>query len=974
MAPQRDVSFTIRAKDEASAAIKETKKALGELKDVAKDMAAGIAAALGAVGLAEFFRQSLTAAAEAEAAWSRMAVAVQNAGGEFESFRPEAERVIDLLSGKTKGMFEKDSMAAALEKLVEVSGDAKGSLGALPVVLDLARAKHMDLEQAATVVGRVMGGNTSMLRRYGIVVDETSDAMAQLADKFQGFAAADATTMMGTLDRLTVAWAEFQQAVGKALAAPAEEAGEGLLGFLVRLERGITANEAAAAHMLKPFRDITAFFGGVFAATLKAVGSGLATLWISAEGLTSGLVIGVAKLAEGLGRLVQLVPALRDVGKEIKAWGEATGMAAKDDLSSKWKAYVGMYDGANTGGGASPATGALPGVPKAALTKADESAVRSLADAIRHLGDETADGKTKAQQFAEKMDEIRRKMEVTKGVTQAMRDDFARLNDVLQRIKDAESADAFRQLSESILDVTGDAVSKATAEMSKKLEELRKARDKVTDPAKLAAYDAEVERLNGLYGVQLNTLKLIEESQRVSGDAARSGSGPESLIAQRGRIGSALATEEALHGRTTDAAKKLRAEYDRLTESILGMHNSAVDGAAALASGILSAGNSLGIFDQKTQAMLGSVISLTSEMAKLAQLSKGDLFNISKSGAGWGAAIAAAGSLLGAMFGTSPEVARALQVQMQNTEALQKLSDTLHATGLNVTGRDLSAAQSQLSKLGAFRSPIFGEPATDLTKTGLAEFFKANGLDSTLLHSVASALGITIDDTLGSYRRLAEAVEIASGRVAKFGDSFADLSTEYDAYARIFNVTDPRELLKLRARAGAESSSTIAGILGGADLSSQAGLAALLAKVQGTFTQLMNGGAGIDLGGLTRDQFIAVLTQLSTDITGLTGAVQEQTRAIYGVPMGARISLEAYRAARTVVIPASGGVGAPSSGGAVASGGTTSGASATPDVTIHNTIVLDNKVVARSVVRTLEQASARVTGSPTYGTVPSGAI
>ena len=46
MAP-KDISVTISAKDQASAAIKETKKQLGELTDVARDLGKELLAAFG---------------------------------------------------------------------------------------------------------------------------------------------------------------------------------------------------------------------------------------------------------------------------------------------------------------------------------------------------------------------------------------------------------------------------------------------------------------------------------------------------------------------------------------------------------------------------------------------------------------------------------------------------------------------------------------------------------------------------------------------------------------------------------------------------------------------------------------------------------------------------------------------------------------------------------------------------------------
>jgi hypothetical protein len=195
-------------------------------------------------------------------------------------------------------------------------------------------------------------------------------------------------------------------------------------------------------------------------------------------------------------------------------------------------------------------------------------------------------------------------------------------------------------------------------------------------------------------------------------------------------------------------------------------------------------------------------------------------------------------------------------------------------------------------------------------------------------------------------------------------------------------VTDPVELLKLHAKAAMSDptkggSSTIAGLFTGVDVSSSAGQATLQKRIQDVFTQMMAGGAGVDMGGLTRSQFLQVLETLSGDITGLSGAVNANTRAIYGVPAGLHVSLEAYRAATQYTAPPPSGGGTKTTGTSSGSnGGTTSGTgtgAGGSDITV--TVVLDNKVVAKSVLKTFEAASSRVNGATTeWSSITSGAI
>jgi hypothetical protein len=117
--------------------------------------------------------------------------------------------------------YSDDDAASAFANLVNISGDYTGSLKNLSLAADVAAAKQMDIQDAATLVGKVMAGETGMLKRYGIVVAENADAMQALRDKFTGFAEKDAGTLEGRIHSIANAWDNVKEAVGRALVGDA---------------------------------------------------------------------------------------------------------------------------------------------------------------------------------------------------------------------------------------------------------------------------------------------------------------------------------------------------------------------------------------------------------------------------------------------------------------------------------------------------------------------------------------------------------------------------------------------------------------------------------------------------------------------------------------------------------------------------------------------------------------------------------
>lgn len=91
-----------------------------------------------------------------------------------------------------------------------------------PIILDFASAMGIDLMTAFRVVGQAAAGDTGMLKRYGIIVDETAlknegfnAVLATMQKNFRGTAAEIAKSGIGPMEQFSNTMGDFQEDVGR---------------------------------------------------------------------------------------------------------------------------------------------------------------------------------------------------------------------------------------------------------------------------------------------------------------------------------------------------------------------------------------------------------------------------------------------------------------------------------------------------------------------------------------------------------------------------------------------------------------------------------------------------------------------------------------------------------------------------------------------------------------------------------------
>lgn len=109
--------------------------------------------------------------------------------------------------------------AALLQSLGNLN--AEGLKTTIPLILDFAAGMKIDLNTAASLVGKTLGSTTNALSRYGIVLDATADQQTKIAqlqesinEKFGGRAKDIANTYTGQVTQLKNEYGDLKELLG----------------------------------------------------------------------------------------------------------------------------------------------------------------------------------------------------------------------------------------------------------------------------------------------------------------------------------------------------------------------------------------------------------------------------------------------------------------------------------------------------------------------------------------------------------------------------------------------------------------------------------------------------------------------------------------------------------------------------------------------------------------------------------------
>jgi hypothetical protein len=212
--------------------IGRVEKAFHGLKSAAVKLGAALLAAFALNKIRQFGQESWKAAEELVKGQRALEQQLRNVGTAWSDVRGEIKETADALweTHRLTG----GEVDQVLRQLITVTGDYEKSLRNVGLAADIAAAFQMNAEGAAKLLGRVMQGDTAILKRYGIVVAEGADAVQVLIDRVGGMAKATTTPTQA----LQKAFGDLKEEIGLAMM----EAGNGtsVMDTLIGTVRGLT--------------------------------------------------------------------------------------------------------------------------------------------------------------------------------------------------------------------------------------------------------------------------------------------------------------------------------------------------------------------------------------------------------------------------------------------------------------------------------------------------------------------------------------------------------------------------------------------------------------------------------------------------------------------------------------------------------------------------------------------------------------
>ena len=186
------------------------------------------------------FGASVAAASEAEDAIDAVASALRRGGANVDYYVKRIDELSNAIQRQTVYDDEAIKRGAALAINMGISADRIEEV--TKAAVGLAAAYRIDLETAFKLIGRAAAGNTAMLGRYGIVIDDTLSKEEKFNRVLElgasGFSIAEsrAQTMSGSLLQAKNAMTDAAETIGAAFAPFVRAAADVLKSFAVILQ------------------------------------------------------------------------------------------------------------------------------------------------------------------------------------------------------------------------------------------------------------------------------------------------------------------------------------------------------------------------------------------------------------------------------------------------------------------------------------------------------------------------------------------------------------------------------------------------------------------------------------------------------------------------------------------------------------------------------------------------------------------
>ena len=217
-------------------------------KGLAKYAVAAGVAAVAIAGLIKIGKDLVDAYEVQEQAEAKLTAALKTTGEYSESTANELKNYASELQGVTTfGDEATISAMALLQQLADLDKD--GLKAVIPGMQDFAAAMGVDMQTAASLIGKTLGSTTNALQRYGIEIDTSGTKEEKLVqitqalnDKFGGTAKAVADTATGSMVQMQNALGDLNEAMGKSIASGLQPFAEATTSIVTSLAEWINKN------------------------------------------------------------------------------------------------------------------------------------------------------------------------------------------------------------------------------------------------------------------------------------------------------------------------------------------------------------------------------------------------------------------------------------------------------------------------------------------------------------------------------------------------------------------------------------------------------------------------------------------------------------------------------------------------------------------------------------------------------------
>lgn len=209
---------------------KDAEKATSSLDKSFKKLGKTLFGLFAAREIINFGRASVQAFAEEDKAVKNLTQSLRNLGlgynvGAIENFISATQAATGVSD---------DQLRPAMVELVQVTMDAQKATNLLATAMDLSAGTGSSLDSAVTALSRAYNGNYASLGKLQRVYTTAEleamgfeKAVSSLNSTFGGTAAANADSYQGKLDRLSIAFDEAKETVGKGLVEAFEKLADG---------------------------------------------------------------------------------------------------------------------------------------------------------------------------------------------------------------------------------------------------------------------------------------------------------------------------------------------------------------------------------------------------------------------------------------------------------------------------------------------------------------------------------------------------------------------------------------------------------------------------------------------------------------------------------------------------------------------------------------------------------------------------